>query len=204
MTWTMETLQKRLAGSDVVIIDDGLPTGGAVLHADDNALRGRNNRIAGEQLEHELNAYHWQIETDGLAVVRKMDLPTRYNGNGTVVVTGSAIVDYVAFLAGGHSVHFDAKSRASNQGFSVSARDLHQLDWLRRVAALGHPAGYVVRWTAYSETRWHDVSTVDGQRVRYDDGLPLCGVEWLTVVKDLYHDTEIAGSISEASAGSQT
>ena len=41
---------------------------------------------------------------------------------------------------------------------------------------------FVGRWSDYDQARWHDVSTVDGKRVRMVDGILIDGAKWLDVV----------------------
>lgn len=146
---------------------------------DEAQHRGATNKAAGEAFQQELDMYHASLQRDGLAVVHRTDPPTRYIGDGRWVVVGKGPVDYIAFTGFGVVV-FDAKVRAG-QAYSISGgdgSDLHQLGWLRSVAPFVAAAGYLVRWTAADEVRWHDVDSVDGQRVRMADGVAVEGVRW--------------------------
>lgn len=141
--------------------------------------RGAVNKANGEAFQQELDMYHVMLQRDGLAVVHRTDPPIRYVGDGHWVVVGKGPCDYIAFTSFG-TVVFDAKVR-SGTAYSVSGADgsdLHQLAWLRSVAPFVAAAGYVVRWTDVDEVRWHDVATVDGQRVRMTDGVALNGCKW--------------------------
>lgn len=141
-------------------------------------LRGATSKSSGAAFQAELDIYHAALYRDGLAMVHRTDPPIRYAGDGKWYVIGQGPVDYIAFLAGGRMVVFDAKVRAGD-AFSVGTDEMHQLAWLKDAARLGHAAGYVVRWGDYDVVRWHGVASVDGKRVRMADGAECDGCKWL-------------------------
>jgi len=145
-----------------------------------NQQRGRANKAAGDAFQRELDLYHAQLYRDGVALVYRTDPPVRYAGDGKWIVTGKGPVDYLAITKGG-VVGFDAKVRTGD-AFSIGMGSMHQLHWLRDLAFLDNVGGYVVRWSDYDQARWHDVSTVDGKRVRMSDGILIDGAKWLDVI----------------------
>jgi len=145
-----------------------------------NQQRGRENKAVGDAFQEELDIYHASLYRDGLALVYRTDPPVRYAGDGKWIVTGKGPVDYIAITKIG-VVGFDAKSRVGD-GFSIGIDSLHQLHWMRDLVDLDNTAGFVVRWSDYEQVRWHDVSTVYGQRVRMADGVLLDGVKWLDAI----------------------
>lgn len=80
-------------------------------------------------------------------------------------------------------MNFEAKSSSNAQGFTLPEQSLHQLAWLRQVAALGGLAFYLVFWSAVDETRIHFCSLIDGRRLRRADGLLINGLDWYTALK---------------------
>lgn len=170
------------ASPDVLELNGGVLAPQQPAASADNALRGAANKAAGDAFEQRLDAYHARLRESYRAVVEKTNPPMRYVGNGRYVPVGSAIVDYVGHTWGGKGIHFDAKVRSDEQGFSIAQRDMHQLEWLWLVAEYGCYAGYLVYWTAHDTVCWHPVQTVDGQRIRYEDGAPLDGVDWFDEV----------------------
>lgn len=145
-------------------------------HTERNTL----NQIRGKSFEDRLLAYHAELEAKHLARIMRTNPKIRVTGPGRAVIIGKGEVDFVAFLANGKVVHFDAKSRQKN---AFSLEDEHQTDWLRNQAAYGHTAGYLVYWSDYGEVRWHPIETIE-KRVRLIEGTPVRDVEWLDLFVD--------------------
>lgn len=145
-------------------------------HTERNTL----NQIRGKSFEDRLLAYHAELEAKRLARIMRTNPKIRVTGPGRAVIIGKGEVDFVAFLANGKVVHFDAKSRQKD---AFSLEDEHQVDWLRNQAAYGHTAGYLVYWSDYGEVRWHPIETIE-KRVRLIEGTPVRDVEWLDLFVD--------------------
>ncbi len=148
---------------------------------DEVAGRNGRNRSEGEQLQARLDVYHEELRAADRAVVYRTNPDMRMVAPGRAIVTGKGPVDYVAFLATGRVVHFDAKSRAGD-AFSVGAEMAHQLNWLGTMRAYGHWAGLLVWWKDHEQCRWHPVGSFE-KRVRMRDGFTVVGVEWLATVE---------------------
>lgn len=140
-------------------------------HTERNTL----NQIRGKSFEDRLLAYHAELEARHLARVMRTNPKIRVTGPGMAVIIGKGEVDFVAFLANGKVIHFDAKSRQKD---AFSLEDEHQVDWLRNQAAYGHTSGYLVYWSDHDEVRWHPIETIE-KRVRLKEGTPVRGVNWL-------------------------
>lgn len=147
--------------------------------APDQTERNAMNQQTGADFEKRLDGYHAELMTTGQAMVMRTNPKIRMTGPGRAAIVGKGEVDYVAFLPSGMSVHFDAKSR-TGKAFSIGADFEHQLNWLRKMHDYGNSAGLLVLWRDYNEARWHSVQTFD-KRVRMEDGVPVPGVEWLSL-----------------------
>ena len=137
--------------------------------------RNTLNQISGKSFEDRLLAYHADLEANHLARVMRTNPKIKVTGPGRAVIIGKGEVDFIAFLADGRTIHFDAKSRQKD---AFSLADEHQTDWLRNQAAYGHIAGYLVYWSDYDQVYWHPIETIE-KRVRLKDGTPVRDVEWL-------------------------
>ena len=158
-----------------------LVQGDGIDGADGLTVRNGRNRSEGEQLQARLDVYHAQLAAVDQATVYRTNPDMRMIAPGRAIVTGKGPVDYVAFLATGRVVHFDAKSRAGD-AFSVGTEMAHQLNWLGTMRAYGHLAGLLVWWKDFAECRWHPVGSFE-KRVRMRDGFQVVGVEWLATVE---------------------
>lgn len=145
--------------------------------ADDQSTRNTLNRSEGERFQARLDDYHAQLRAADQALVYRTNPDMRMIEPGKAIVTGKGPVDYIAFLAGGRVVHFDAKSRAGD-AFSIAQEMAHQLNWLATMRAYGHLAGLLVWWKDQQQCRWHPVGSF-AKRVRLQDGYLVVGVEWL-------------------------
>ena len=141
------------------------------VHTERNTL----NQERGKRFEDRLLAYHAELEAKHLARIMRTNPKIRVTGPGRAVIIGKGEVDFVAFLANGKVVHFDAKSRQKD---AFSLEDEHQVDWLRNQAAYGHTSGYLVYWSDYDQVRWHPIETIE-KRVRLKEGTPVNDVAWL-------------------------
>lgn len=137
--------------------------------------RNTRNQAHGKRFEDWLIDYHAELEARHLARVMRTNPKIRVTGPGRAVIIGKGEVDFVAFLANGKVVHFDAKSRQKD---AFSLEDEHQVDWLRNQAAYGHTAGYLVYWSDHDQVRWHPIETIE-KRVRLKEGSPVNDVAWL-------------------------
>lgn len=153
---------------------------GADGQADRRAVRNTRNRSEGERFQAQLDDYHERVRAEGQATVYRTNPDIRLVAPGRAVVVGKGPVDYMAFLAGGQVVHFDAKSRAGD-AFSVGRDMVHQVDWLMTMSAYGHVAGLLVWWKDHTQCRWHPVGSFE-KRVRMRDGFRIVGVEWLPTI----------------------
>lgn len=148
--------------------------------ADRRTDRNTRNRSEGERFQAQLDAYHEQLRLREQATVYRTNPDIRMVEPGKAVVVGKGPVDYMAFLAGGRVVHFDAKSRAGD-AFSIGQDMAHQVTWLQTMRGYGHGAGLLVWWKDQAHCRWHPVSSFE-KRVRMRDGFLAVGVEWLPTV----------------------
>jgi hypothetical protein len=120
----------------------------------------------GADFEDELKTTHEDYQRSGLAVVTKHEVRKVRRRDGSVIYAQKSVSDFTGVLAGGRFVAFDAKSlRRPTQTWKPDARQLHQLAYLRQVAALGGLAFYLVR-NGLDEARivWPG-HLVEGQRV---------------------------------------
>ncbi len=100
----------------------------------------------GADFEDELKTTHEDYRRRNLAVVTKHEVRKVRRRDGTVIYASKSVSDFTGVLAGGRFVAFDAKSlRRPTLTWKPDARQLHQLDYLRQVAALGGIAFYLVR-----------------------------------------------------------
>ena len=147
----------------------------------------------GADFEDELKTTHEDYQRRGLAVVTKHEVRKVRRRDGTVIYAQKSISDFTGILAGGRFVAFDAKSlRRPTLTWKPDARQLHQLLYLRQVAALGGIAFYLVR-NGIDEARIVAPDAVaEGQRVdlstcpRVDRTFSSTPWDWLTVVQRLF------------------
>jgi hypothetical protein len=120
----------------------------------------------GIDFEEELKTTHEDYQRRGLAIVSKHEVRKVRRRDGSVIYAAKSVSDFTGVLAGGRFVAFDAKSlRRPASTWKPDARQLHQLDYLRQVAALGGIAFYLVR-NGLDEARIVTPGTVaEGQKV---------------------------------------
>lgn len=145
--------------------------------------RNQQNRNMGEWFEKQLDAYHAELHRQGKAEVYRTQPAVRLTGHNRAVVVGRGPVDYIAFLANGRTVHFDAKTRQAGDedAFSTGSDMAHQITWLRRRQQEGHTSGLLVFWWDIGECRWHPIENFD-KRVRRREGLCVEGFAWLDLL----------------------
>ena len=146
----------------------------------DHTKRNAQNQQTGAWFQSVLDGYHEELKLRKLATVHRTQPETKILDYPNAIVCGKGPVDYMAFLPGGKTIHFDAKSRADD--FTVGNDMDHQEDWLRDMAAMGHIAGLLIWWHKWGECRWHPVSSFD-RRVRRLDGIPINGFQWLDLFR---------------------
>lgn len=111
-----------------------------------SARAGVSAAYRGADFEAELRTTHEEYQRLGLAVVTKHEVRKVRRRDGTFIYASKSISDFTGILAGGRFVAFDAKSlRQPTLFWRPDARQLHQLAYLRQVAALGGLAFYLVR-----------------------------------------------------------
>lgn len=107
-------------------------------------MRGGNNpRQEGAKFEADLALLHSRYYANGLASVYHNLTCGRFVGPGKFIVEPSR-PDYSGTLAGGVSVHFDAKTMGDVRGWRLSRDRLHQYDDLLMQSEMGALAFFLV------------------------------------------------------------
>lgn len=143
----------------------------------------------GAVFEDELKTTHEEYRRLGLGLIVKHEV-RRVQSRGRLVYAAKSIADFTGVLKGGRFVAFDAKSLAKPQEtWRPDARQAHQLEYLRSVAALGGLAFYLVR-NGPDEARVVPVTSLTDA---FSVSLAECGVvrrrygptpwDWLSVVE---------------------
>lgn len=144
----------------------------------DQTHRNTRNQHGGATFQKQLDRYHATLLGQGAARVYRTAPETRQTGPHSAVIVGKGPVDYIAFCANGHAIHFDAKSRAGDDFYTA---DEGQVQWLRQMATWGFTAGWMVHWHDHDEVRWHPISTI-GKRVFRRDGILVPHGYWFEIV----------------------
>ena len=140
-----------------------------------HAIRNASNQRAGESFQSRLDAYHAELSARRLATVYRTQPDIVQTGTASARVVGKGPVDYVAWLANGSTIFFDAKSRAAD--FTLGADFEHQTQMLRTMYHYGHKAGFLIWWSTELECRWHPIQKIQ-KRVRRADGQLMAGIQW--------------------------